>query len=119
MKSTKPGKPHRFPKKYDPLKLLIVLDPTEETKASIIKEDIVLKYPEYEKATLKWFNETLQDLGKEGLVRRVEKRKEKAYYWVITEAGIKVRDVEQENLKPYLPSLLILQLFDMRKKHDR
>jgi len=93
---SKKGKPHRFPKKYDPLKLLIVLDPTEEKKASIIKEDLVLKYPEYEKATLKWFNETLQDLGKKGLARRVEKRKEKAYYWVITEAGIKAMNEEQE-----------------------
>jgi DNA-binding HxlR family transcriptional regulator len=94
---TTKGKPHRFPKKHDPLKLLIVHDSTEEKKASIIKEDIVSKFPEYDKATLKWFNETLQDLGKKGLVRRVEKRKEKAYYWIITEAGIKARNEEQED----------------------
>ena len=94
---TTKGKPHRFPKKYDPLKLLIVLESTEEKKASIIKEDIVSKFPEYDKATLKWFNETLQKLEKEGLVKRIEKRKEKAYYWIITEVGIKTRDGEQEN----------------------
>lgn len=91
------GKPHRFPQKYDPLKLLTVLKLTDESKASVIKEDMVLRYPEYEKATLKWFNETLQKLEKEGFVKRIEKRKEKAYYWIITEAGIKKRDEEQEN----------------------
>ena len=93
------GKPHRFPKKHDPLNILKVVDQTEEKKTSVIKEDLVLKYPEYEKATLKWFNETLQKLEKDGLVKRIEKRKEKAYYWIITEAGIKKRDEEQENTK--------------------
>jgi len=96
VKSNKSGKPHRFPKKYDPLKILTVLS-NDELKTSLIKEDLVVKFPEYEKATLKWFNETLQDLQKEGLVQRIEKRKEKAYYWVITEAGIKARNEEQEN----------------------
>ena len=99
MTTNEKGKPHRFPKKHDPLKLLTILDSTEEKKASVIKEDLVLKYPEYEKATLKWFNETLQKLEKDGLVRRIEKRKEKAYYWVITESGIKARDAEKESSK--------------------
>ena len=97
MKSNKLGKPHRFPKKYNPLKLLKVLDAAEEKKTSVIKEDLVLRCPGYGKATLKWFNETLQNLEKDGLVTRIEKRKEKAYYWIITEAGIKKRDEEQEN----------------------
>ena len=92
MKTDTKGEPHRFPKKHDPLKILKVLETTDDKKTSVIKEDLVLKYPEYEKTTIKWFNETLQNLEKNGLVQRIEKRKEKAYYWVITEAGIKARD---------------------------
>jgi len=93
---TEKGKPHRFPKKYNPLKILKVLDTIEDKKTSVIKEDLVPIYPKYEKATLKWFNETLQQLEKDGLVQRIEKRKEKAYYWKITEDGVKARGAEKE-----------------------
>lgn len=79
--------PHRFPQKYNPQNILLVLLKTREKKTSVIKSDLVEIIPEYETASLKWFTRGSMKLESEGLVKRIKKQKDIAYYWVITPEG--------------------------------
>jgi len=76
-----------FRRDYDPYKILLVLLKTREKKTSVIKKELCKINTLYCIPTLKWFNESLQKLEKEGFVCRIEKELDPAYYWVITEAG--------------------------------
>lgn len=96
MKTDKKGKPHRFPTTYDYKKVLNVLSPTEEKKTSVVKEDLSKEDPKYDKAHSIWYVRALTKLESEGFVNKIKKRKDKAYYWTITEDGIKARDAEKE-----------------------
>lgn len=97
MSQTERGKPHRFPTTYDYKKVLTALSVTEEKKTSVVKEDLSKEYPKYDKAHSIWYVRALTKLESEGFVNKIKKRKEKAYYWTITEAGIKARDAEKED----------------------
>jgi DNA-binding HxlR family transcriptional regulator len=73
---------------YNRYKILSVLLKTKERKTSVIKKELCKIDEVYCKPTNKWYNEALQFLEKEGLVQRIEKELDPAYYWVITESGI-------------------------------
>lgn len=96
MSQTEKGKPHRFPTTYNYKKVLIVLSPTEEKKTSVVKEDLSKEDPKYDKAHSIWYVRALTKLELEGLVNKIKKRRDNAYYWTITEDGTKARDAEKE-----------------------
>lgn len=85
MPQPKKGKPHRFPIKYDYTKVLDVLSKTEEKKTSVVKEDLSEIDPTYSKASSMWYVRALTKLEAGGLVEKIEKRKDKAYYWKLKE----------------------------------
>lgn len=86
-----------FQPDYDPYKILSVLLKTREKKTSVIKKELKIKDPDYGIPTNKWYNYALQKLEKEGLVLRDVKELDNAYYWTITEEGIK--KLKEKNLK--------------------
>ena len=99
MKSGTKGK-QGFQRDYNPLKILSVLLKTREKKVMVIKKELCKLDKLYCIPTKKWYNESLQKLESLRLVRRVEKELDPAYYWVITEEGIRKLDEfkkEQEN----------------------
>ena len=86
-----------FQRDYNPFKILSVLLKTREKKTSVVKKDLCKVEELYCKPTLKWYNESLQELEKNGFVKRIEKEMEKSYYWVITEEGIlKLEECEKK-----------------------
>ena len=86
-----------FQRNYNPFKILSVLLKTREKKTSVVKKDLCKVEELYCKPTLKWYNESLQELEKNGFVKRIEKEMEKSYYWVITEEGIlKLEECEKK-----------------------
>jgi len=83
-------KGHRgFKREYNPYKILSVLLKTREKKTSVIKKEMCKVDQDYCNPTAKWYNEALQRLEKEGLVKRVNKEMDNAHYWTITEEGEK------------------------------
>lgn len=82
---------------YDYKKVLTVLLKTRDKRTSVVKDELVEIFPEYKDASLKWYSRALLKLESEGFVEKITKPRDIAYYWVITEAGIKVRNEEQEN----------------------
>jgi DNA-binding HxlR family transcriptional regulator len=74
---------------YDRYKILSVLLKTREKKTSVIKKELCKIDQDYCNPTAKWYNEALQRLEKEGLVKRVNKEMDNAHYWTITEVGEK------------------------------
>lgn len=96
MKSGVKGK-RGFQRDYNPFKILSVLLKTREKKTSVIKKDLCNAEELYCKPTLKWYNESLQKLEEMGLVKRIEKELDPAYYWVITEEGLlKLEECEKK-----------------------
>ena len=86
-----------FQRNYNPFKILSVLLKTREKKTSVIKKELCKLDALYCKPTLKWYNESLQELEKNGFVKRIEKEMEKSYDWVITEEGIlKLEECEKK-----------------------
>jgi len=86
-----------FQRNYNPFKILSVLLKTREKKTSVIKKDLCKFDALYCKPTLKWYNESLQELEKKVFVKRIEKEMDPAYYWVITEEGLlKLEEMKKE-----------------------
>jgi hypothetical protein len=91
MKSGTKGK-QGFQRDYNPLKILSVLLKTREKKVMVIKKELCKRDKLYCIPTKKWYNEALQKLESMMFVKRIEKEMDPAYYWVITEEGIKKLD---------------------------
>lgn len=85
-----------FQREYNPYKILPVLLKTKEKKTSVIKKELCIRDPGFCMPTNKWYNDALKKLETEGLVKRTEKEMDNAYYWTITEEGIKKVKEEQE-----------------------
>jgi DNA-binding HxlR family transcriptional regulator len=91
MKSGTKGK-QGFQRDYNPFKILTVLLKTREKKVMVIKKELCKLDKLYCIPTKKWYNESLQKLESMNLVKRIEKEMDPAYYWVITEEGIRKLD---------------------------
>lgn len=84
-----------FQRDYNPIKILSVLLKTKEKKTSVIKKELCAIDKLYCKPTQKWYNESLQKLEEKGLVKRIVKELDPAYYWIITEEGVKQKEQEE------------------------